>query len=122
MSRATYTKRQMMEAPTNEMAIGMKMIDLATDSSFTRSASTAIARPSRGGEDGHGEDPPEVVHDRAPQHRQHAEHDHDHGDHQWGPESRTTCRKTITGTFAQHQTDNETNQTDQYTQHRTMSS
>src|SRR5690606_8213249 len=43
--RKAYTKRQMMAAPTNEIAIGMKMSDLAILSQRTRSASTATVRP-----------------------------------------------------------------------------
>ena len=39
-------KRQMMPAPTNEMAIGRKISDLAMFSPLARSASTATARPS----------------------------------------------------------------------------
>jgi hypothetical protein len=37
--------RQMMPAPTKLSAIGMKMIDFATDSPPERSASAAMARP-----------------------------------------------------------------------------
>src|SRR6056297_3728534 len=44
-SRAVYTKRQMTDAPTSEIAIGMKMIDFATRSPPRWSASTAMARP-----------------------------------------------------------------------------
>src|SRR5215211_3653094 len=44
-SRAWYTKRQMMPAPMNEIAIGRKINDLAAFSPFARSASTATARP-----------------------------------------------------------------------------
>ena len=36
----------MMPAPTNEIAIGMKMMALASDSNRLRSARTAITRPS----------------------------------------------------------------------------
>ena len=36
----------MMPAPTNEMAIGMKMSDLGSDSRFIRSSSRASVRPS----------------------------------------------------------------------------
>ena len=45
-SRATYMNRQITDAPTSEIAIGMKMIDLATRSNRTPSARTAMARPS----------------------------------------------------------------------------
>ena len=41
-----YMKRQMIPAPTNEMAIGRKISDLATFSPFERSASTATASPN----------------------------------------------------------------------------
>ena len=44
--RAMYMKRQMIPAPTNEMAMGRKMRLLATDSPRTPSASTAAASPS----------------------------------------------------------------------------
>ena len=36
----------MMEAPTKEMAIGMKMSALGSDSRFIRSSSSASVRPS----------------------------------------------------------------------------
>ncbi len=39
--RYSYTNFQMMPAPTNEMAIGMKISDLAKDSKRARSTSTA---------------------------------------------------------------------------------
>ena len=45
-SRARYMKRQITPAPTNEMAIGMKIKDFARDSHLARSASTAIASPA----------------------------------------------------------------------------
>ncbi len=45
-SRAAYTKRQMIDAPTSEIAIGMKISDLAARSPPRLSASTATARPS----------------------------------------------------------------------------
>ena len=41
-----YMKRQMIAAPTNEMAIGRKMRDLATFSPLARSARTAMPRPN----------------------------------------------------------------------------
>ena len=44
--RAMYMKRQMIPAPTNEIAIGRKIRDLATFSPLDRSASTATPRPS----------------------------------------------------------------------------
>jgi hypothetical protein len=36
----------MIDAPTNEIAIGMKISDLGTDSCFIRSISSASRRPS----------------------------------------------------------------------------
>ena len=45
MSRVWYMKRQMIDAPTSDSAIGMKMIDLAIFSPPRPSASTAIASP-----------------------------------------------------------------------------
>ena len=41
-----YMKRQMIPAPTNEIAIGRKMRLLANDSRLVRSAITAASRPS----------------------------------------------------------------------------
>ena len=46
VSRAAYTNRQMTDAPTSEIAIGMKMSDFAARSPPRLSASTATARPS----------------------------------------------------------------------------
>ena len=46
VSRAMYMKRQMTDAPTSEIAIGMKINDLAVRSSLAPSESTAMARPS----------------------------------------------------------------------------
>jgi hypothetical protein len=47
----------MMPAPTNEMAIGMKMSDLGIDSRRMRSRSSASTRPTTGREERRDDDP-----------------------------------------------------------------
>ena len=60
--------RQITLEPTKEIAIGIKMMALATVSKLLRSASTAISRPRHDGEAGAQKQPDEVVAERL-QHR-----------------------------------------------------
>ena len=90
---AAYMKRQMTDAPTSEIASGMKISDLASFSFFDAVGEHGDGQAHRGRGEDDGDDPPQVVDDRAAEARERGEGDEQDADRAAAPPSGCRSRR-----------------------------